>query len=55
MWKNVLAAVFLIALLTWAWLEFFVPGASENLKDILFWIGMLAALMPLISVRRARP
>jgi hypothetical protein len=55
MWKNLFAAVFLIALLAWAWLEFFVPAAGEGLKDILFWTGMLAVLLTLTEVRRARP
>jgi hypothetical protein len=54
MWKNLLAAVFLIALVAWAWLEFLVPAAGEGLKDILFWTGMLAVLFTLIEVRRAR-
>ncbi len=54
MWKNLLAAVFLIALVAWAILEFFIPSASEGTKDILFWIGMLAVLLTLTEVRRAR-
>lgn len=54
MWKNLLAVVFLIALVAWAILEFFVPSASEGIKDILFWTGMLAVLLTLTEVRRAR-
>ena len=57
MWKNLLAVVFLIALIAlvaWGVLEFFVPSASEGTKDILFWTGMLAVLLTLTEVRRAR-
>ncbi len=55
MWKNLLAAVFLIALVAWAVLEFFVPTAGEGIKDILFWVGMLAVLLTVTEVRRVRP
>ncbi len=54
MWKKLLAAVFLIALVAWAALEFFVPTASEGIKDILFWTGMLAVLLTVTEVRRVR-
>lgn len=52
--KSLSVAVFLIAFLVWGALEFFVPGASEGLKDVLFWIGMLAVLMSGAEFRRAR-
>jgi len=51
--KNLLAAVFLLALLVWCWLEFFVPSADDGMKDILFWIGMLAVLFTAYDRRRS--
>jgi hypothetical protein len=36
--------IFLAAFLGWAWLEFGARGTQEGVKDILFWIGMLAVL-----------
>ena len=35
------SCVFFAAFVVWAYLEFF-GDASEGVKDILFWIGMLA-------------
>ncbi|ADL01990.1 hypothetical protein [Brevundimonas subvibrioides] len=51
--RNLLAAVFPVALLAWCWLEFFVPSADDGLKDILFWIGMLAVLFTAYDRRRS--
>lgn len=51
--KLLAAAIFFAALAVWVWLEFIAP-VETGLKDILFWIGMGAALLASCGADRAR-
>lgn len=43
--KGLAVAVFAVAFLGWAWLEFASDRPADGIKDILFWIGMGAVLV----------
>lgn len=43
--KGLTVAVFTVAFLGWAWLEFASDRPADGIKEILFWIGMGAVLV----------
>ncbi|WP_426029216.1 hypothetical protein [Brevundimonas sp. TWP2-3-4b2] len=43
--KGLAVAVFTVAFLGWAWLEFASDRPADGIKEILFWIGMGAVLV----------